>query len=155
VITPEQAMTYTTQQNFTDAFGQAEILALTNLHDPTASGINTAALSQNQRKAFALINSAIAKCPGIAVLMPFSTPYPELLVGLELDLTRYFLDSISARPDVRKRYEDALDQLRLISTCELSLGLNSSNEVANNSDKPTYAADRPVFSSAQLSDYVD
>ncbi|AFY72077.1 protein of unknown function DUF1320 (plasmid) [Thalassoporum mexicanum PCC 7367] len=148
-------MTYATEQNLIDAFGQTELIALTNLADPTASTINTSVLSQNQNKAFGLINGAIAKCPGIAVQMPFSSPYPELLVGLELDITRYFLDSISAREDVRQRYEDALAQLEKIGACELSLGLNSSDEVVNTSDRPAYGAYKQVFTPTTLCDYVD
>jgi phage gp36-like protein len=148
-------MTYTTQQNFIDAFGETEMISLTNLYDPTASSINADALSQNQTKAFALINSKIARCPSVAVLMPFSSPYPDLLVGLELDITRYFLDSISARADVRKRYEDALAQLTEIGRCELSLGLDSSNEVVSTSAKPAYTADPAIFSTDTLCDYLD
>jgi phage gp36-like protein len=148
-------MTYTTQQNFIDAFGEPEMISLTNLYDPTASSINADVLSQNQTKAFAIINSRIAKCPNVAVLMPFSSPYPELLVGLELDITRYFLDSISARSDVRQRYEDALVQLEQIGLCELSLGLDSDSEVVSTSAKPTYTADPAIFTTTTLADYLD
>ncbi len=87
-----------------------------------------AVLQANQNKAYALINGMIARCPDVARLMPF-TSIPELLVGYELDITRYYLDSIQAREDVRKRFEDAISQLKLIGVCKLSLGLIGVPEV--------------------------
>jgi len=114
---------YSTQQDFIDAFGEKEIIQLTNLYSPAATTINVNNLQRNQQKAFGLINGMIAQCADIAILLPFVSPYPSLLVGYELDVTRYFMDSIKAREDVRKRYEDALTQLTLIGKCRMGLGL--------------------------------
>lgn len=113
---------YSTTQEFIDTFGLYEIVQLTNLNDASAVAVNLPVLQANQNKAFALINGMISRCGDVRILMPFASP-PLLLVGYELDITRYYLDSIQAREDVRKRFEDALTQLRLIGKCELSLGL--------------------------------
>lgn len=118
---------YATTQDFIDNFGH-EIVALTNLNNASAVVVNLPVLQANQRKAFALINGLIANCPDVAKLMPFTQPVP-LLTAYELDMTRYYLDSIQAREDVRKRFEDAKGELILIGKCQLSLGLIGVPEV--------------------------
>jgi phage gp36-like protein len=124
-------MTYATTQDFIDNFGH-EIVALTNLNNASAVALNVPVLQANQRKAYALINGMIARCPDVAKLMPFATP-PELLVGYELDITRYYLDSIQAREDVRKRFEDAKAELAMIGKCQMLLGLIGNPEVVQES----------------------
>lgn len=116
-------MTYTTQQDFIDAFGEQEIIQLTNLYLATATAINAAKLTQCQEDAKALIDGMISTCPSVAALMPFAT-IPPLLRSYELDICRYRMDSVQAREDVRKRYEDAIKQLTLIGQCKMSLGLS-------------------------------
>ncbi|MDX1976465.1 MAG: DUF1320 domain-containing protein [Pseudanabaenaceae cyanobacterium bins.68] len=115
-------MTYAIAQDFIDNFGLHEIVALTNPNNAAAIAVDLAVLGANQNKAFALINGLIANCPEVRSLMPFSQPVP-LLTAYELDITRYYLDSTLAREDVRKRFEDAVSQLKMIGRCELSLGL--------------------------------
>ena len=113
---------YATQQNFIDTFGEIQMIQLTNLDNASATAINVAQLEANQIKAYALINGMIAGCPDVAALMPFAEA-PSLLIGYELDITRYYLERNIAREDVRQRYEDAISQLKLIGKCQLSLGL--------------------------------
>jgi phage gp36-like protein len=117
-------VTYTVLQDFIDAFGIRELIQLTNLDDASATEINLSRLEQNQQKAFARINGLIANCPDVRTLMPFTTP-PPILKDFELDITRYYLDQVLPREDVRKRYEDAIAQLMLIGKCQMSLGLDS------------------------------
>jgi phage gp36-like protein len=141
-------MTYATDQDFVEAFGEEEMRDLTNLHDATAEEINIDILERNQAKAFALINGMIASCPTVAAHMPFATP-PAILVALELDITRYYLDALNPREDVRLRYRDAMEQLRLIGTCEMSLGLP---EILQHGS-PAYRSPAPVFTRDTLSAY--
>ena len=115
--------TYCTAQDFVDAFGTREMIQLTNLDDSSATEINESRLQQNQQKAYARINGLIANCPGVAALMPFVV-IPPILSDFELDITRYYLDQVLPREDVRKRYEDAIAQLILIGKCQMSLGLD-------------------------------
>ncbi|MEI6065244.1 MAG: DUF1320 domain-containing protein [Pseudanabaena sp. ELA748] len=118
--------TYATQQDFIDAFGETEIIQLTNLYLATATTINTAKLTQCQEDAKALIDGMISTCPSVAAQMPF-VAIPPLLRSYELDICRYRMDSVQAREDVRKRYEDAIKQLTLIGACKMSLGLSGAD----------------------------
>jgi phage gp36-like protein len=118
--------TYATQQDFIDAFGEREVIMLTNLYAPTATAINTAKLIQCQEDAKALIDGMISTCPTVAAQMPF-TVIPPLLRTFELAICRYMMDSVQAREDVRKRYEDAMKQLLLIGQCKMSLGLSGAD----------------------------
>lgn len=142
-------MPYATLQDYLDTFGQDEIIELTNLHDATATTVNTANLARNQEKATAVIDGMIASCPTVAAAMPFATA-PAILKALELDLVRYYLDSLNPRDDVRLRYADALKQLQLIGACQMSLGLPT---VAPNVGSPSYTAPTPVFTRDTLADY--
>ena len=117
---------YATHQDFIDAFGYEEVVQLSNLWDASATEINSGNLNRNIADAEALTNGMIATCPSVRALMPFVDPKPPLLKGYVLDIARYRMDSIQAREDVRKRYEDAIAQLKLIGKCEMSLGLAAS-----------------------------
>lgn len=115
--------TYSTTQDFIDAFGKREMVQLTNLDDAAARDINEAVLEQNRLKAFALINAIISHCAAIASQMPFAQ-VPPLLTNYELDITRYYLDRNMAREDVRKRFEDAIEYLKLVGKCQAGIGLD-------------------------------
>lgn len=142
-------MPYATAQDFVDAFGETEMIDLTNLHDPTAEDINLEILERNQAKAAALIDGMVASCPTVAAAMPFASP-PPILAALELDLVRYYLDVLNPRDDVRARYNDAIKQLQLIGSCQLSLGLP---DVAPNVGSPSFSSPTPVFTRDSLRDF--
>jgi phage gp36-like protein len=144
-------MPYAALQDYLDAFGEDEMIDLTNLHDPEATTVNTANLLRNQEKATALIDGMIAGCPSVAAAMPFATA-PAILKAIELDLVRYYLDSLKPRDDVRARYEDAIKQLQLIGSCKMGLGLPAS-EVAPSPGSPSYSSPAPVFSRDTLADF--
>lgn len=144
-------MPYATLQDYLDAFGQDEIIELTNLHDATATTVNADNLARNQEKATAVIDGMIASCPTVAAAMPFATA-PAILKALELDLVRYYLDSLNPRDDVRLRYADALKQLQLIGSCQMSLGLPST-EVAPNVGSPSFSSPTAVFTRDSLADF--
>jgi phage gp36-like protein len=144
-------MPYATLQDYLDTFGQDEMIDLTNLHDTTATTVNTANLTRNQEKATAVIDGMIASCPTVAAAMPFATA-PAILKALELDLVRYYLDSLNPRDDVRLRYADALKQLQLIGSCQMSLGLPAAT-VAPNVGSPSFSSPTPVFTRDSLADF--
>jgi phage gp36-like protein len=147
--------TYATEQDFIDAFGLHEIVQLSNLDDPMAQTINSAKLIRCQQQAKSLIDGLIAGCQAVAAQMPFAL-IPPLLTSYELDIARYLMDSIQAREDVRKRYEDALQQLRLIGRCEMSLGLSGGTPqepVSSNAQSATSLKPSGIFSSEALCGY--
>jgi phage gp36-like protein len=79
-----------------------------------------------------------------------------MVIGFELDITRYFLDSISARRDVRDRYEDAIRILNQIRDGKLDLGLGDDGEVVEvvtTSAKISSAND--IFSDSRLEGFLD
>jgi len=152
-------MTYATEQDFIDRFGEQEIIELTNLYSPEATFTNTDVLERNQASAFAVINGMIANCPAVAELLPLSEPYPPLLVQYELDLTRYYMDTLATRPDVRERANEVMSQLKLIGQCQMSLGLDGAGTAIAAEDKaaPSYRrfTATPTYGGRSLKYYGD
>ena len=150
-------MTYATEQDFIDRFGEQEMVELTNLYSPSATSIDTDILERNQESAYATINGMIANCPAVAELLPLSAPYPALLVQFELDLTRYNLDTLASRPDVKDRADQVMAQLKLIGRCEMSLGLDGAGTAIAAQDRSSPSFRRfgtpPRFAGRNLNNY--
>lgn len=108
---------YGSSVEFTQAFGAAEIVMLTNLDTPTATVVNPVPISRALIDAAALIDSYI----GRRYLLPLSVT-PQVLIPYALDIARYRLDRIRNREDVRLRYEDAIKWLEMIAKGTLTLG---------------------------------
>jgi phage gp36-like protein len=102
-------MTYATEQNMIDLFGEKEILELTNLHNPTAIKIDSLRLNSALEYATGEVDSYLANYYSLPVPNP-----PQVLINKTADIARYHLDSIRSREDVRQRYEDALKWLQLV-----------------------------------------
>lgn len=150
-------MTYATEQDFIDRFGEQEMVELTNLYSPSAQSIDTDILERNQESAAATINGMISNCPAVAELLPLEAPYPPLLIQFELDLTRYNLDTLAARPDVKDRADEVMRQLRLIGKCEMSLGLDGAGTAiaAQDHSSPRYRrfGTPPRYAGRDLNNY--
>lgn len=116
-------MGYATEQDFIEFFELAEMVQLTNLNNASATAVNSARLAQAQTRAKGLIDMYAASCPSVRAVMPFAEPYPQALKLLEMDITRYFLDSNLAREGVTKRYEDSIKVLEKLAACKTTLGL--------------------------------
>lgn len=63
----------------------------------------------------------------IRYALPFADPAPPELVGLCLDIARYFLHDVNAPEEVRKRYDDAMRELAAIAegTADVTLPTES------------------------------
>lgn len=148
-------MTYSRTQDFIDAFSEQEIVQLTNLWDAIQTEINEDNLLKNQKRAFSMINAYIASSAGNAVYLPFSEPYPELLVTLEVDIAWYYLHKSQATEEARARFEDALKQLKMIAKGELKLGLDSETPqaVITGSNLPQVLKPNRVFTRENLCDF--
>lgn len=139
-------MGYATEQDFIEFFELAEMVQLTNLNNAGATAIDSARLAQAQARAKGLIDMYAASCPSVRAVMPFVEPYPQALKLIEMDITRYFLDSNLTREGVVKRYEDSIKILEKLAACKTTLGLVGEPEtvlVTNNLDgsfgsSPTY-----------------
>ncbi len=98
---------YITDAEFEQAFGQTEAA------DLLADGNDFA---KAELAAGSLINGYIAgRYP-----VPLAST-PELVKGWALDITRYRLWDDHAPEEVRRRYEDALAQLKLLADGKISL----------------------------------
>lgn len=116
-------MTYASEQEFTDSFGEELTIELTNLEDATATSINSDVFDRVATDSDSLINSYLAG----RYAMPLST-VPGVIRTIALDIYRYKLGHNAQEEDVRQRYEDALKQLRDISQGIMNLGLDDGSE---------------------------
>lgn len=116
-------MTYATEADFIAAFGEREVIMLTNQYAPTATVINSAKLLRCQADAKAIIDGMIATCPEVAAKMPFAV-IPPLLTACEIDICWYRLDNLQPREGSKDRYDAAIALLKLVGACKMSLGLS-------------------------------
>lgn len=139
-------MTYATQQNMIDRFGQQELIELT---DHTNIGvINTLVLASALADADAEINAYI----GSRYTLPLAN-VPPILVKFAADVARYQLYDTRASEQVKQRYDDAIKFFKALAIGTVSLGLNSLNAPVVDMGGVAYKAATPVFNSATLSDY--
>lgn len=117
-------MAYATVQDMIDSFTQKEVLQLSNVGGTAgATTINEVKLGRALDWATDVANSNLkGRAP-----LPLD-PVPPLIRDIVCDLARYRLDQLQPREDVRKRYEDAMRQLKDIRTGQLDLGLTAADE---------------------------
>lgn len=125
-------MTYATQTDLVERFGEEELIQLTDRANVGA--IDTAVLARAIADADAEIDS-YARAGGHTV--PLS-PVPDVVSRLAADIVRYRLMDDAATDEVRKRYEDARRTLEAIAAGRVSLGAD---------DAVTTATGRPVLRS--------
>lgn len=108
-------MTYATQTDLVDRFGEQEIRELT---DRTGMGseIDAAVLNKALLDADALVDAYLAT----KYTLPLSSP-PTVVVGWAADIARFKLWDDRAPDEVRRRYEDALSQLKDVAKGVISL----------------------------------
>lgn len=110
-------MSYCTPQDLIDAFGEVEIIELTDRATPRTNAVDMAVAQGACDRATAEVNAALAG----RYALPLPT-VPALLKYIGKDLARYHLWD-SQPPDlVAKRYEAATAQLRELARGVLSLG---------------------------------
>lgn len=107
-------MTYATQTDLEDAFGATELDQLLAPHGVASATVLAAALA----RADSLINSYLAG----RYLVPL-TPAPAVVLGMAVDLTRYFLYDDAVPERVRIAYEDAIAWLKDVARGAVTLGL--------------------------------
>ena len=110
-------MSYCTQQNLIDRFGELELIQLT---DRVGAGvINTTVLNQAISDADAEINAYL-----IAYPLPL-TVVPAHLVRLASDIARYHLYGNQMLDAVSERYKSALRYLEQVAKGVISIGPDS------------------------------
>lgn len=121
-------MTYATQQNLIDRFGEDELIQLTDRGN--LGVIDATVVSRALADADARINGYLA----VRYSLPLSAPLPTELERLACDIARYALYEDRVTEIVEKRYQDAIALLRDVSAGRAELGLDSTdNKPASNS----------------------
>jgi phage gp36-like protein len=110
-------MAYITNDEFEQAFGEEESNGLLR----EGNDFNKAAGA-----ASSLIDGYIAGRYGLPL-----TSVPDLLKAWALDITRYRLWDEQAPEEVRRRYEDVLAQLKLLSEGKISLPISDIQPTAD------------------------
>jgi len=143
-------MTYITEQGLRDRFGGQEIDQLIDA-DPTATppdAGDTDKLARAITDADSLIDGYLAARYGL----PLSS-VPTLVAGWAADIARFKLWDDHAPEEVRKRYEDALAQLKLLAQGVISLPPGSDGaKVTATVSFAGYSAER-VFTQDTLRDF--
>lgn len=107
-------MTYATQSDLVDRFGDAELIQRTN----RAGGntIDAVVLGRALADADAEIDGYLAA----RYQLPIATP-PALLVRLAADLARYRLYGDGVPDTVRRQYEDSVSELKRLASGDMQL----------------------------------
>jgi phage gp36-like protein len=139
-------MTYATEQDLIDRYGEEELIQLTDRANVGA--IDSAVLAR-------AIADADAEIEGYLVgryALPLAS-VPPLLARLACDIARYHLYDDAPLEQVRTRYEDARAHLKGIANGTVQLGLPASAGAAPVSGSPEVDAPDRVFSRDTLERY--
>lgn len=107
-------MTYATQADLVDRFGETELAQRTNRVDGLT--IDTAVLGRALSDADAEINGYLA----VRYALPLATT-PVVLTRLAADIARYRLYDDGTPDAVRQRYEDAVSLLKRMSSGDVQM----------------------------------
>jgi phage gp36-like protein len=116
-------MPYVTPQTLVDAFGERELVELTDRAEPRANVVDFAVAQRQCDRAIAEVNAAVA----MVSAMPLAT-VPELLPYLALDLARFYLWETDPPDLVKTRFETAQKMLADIASGRRKLGPDASGE---------------------------
>lgn len=132
-------MTYATQQNLIDRFGEEELIQLTDRDDLGA--IDATVISRALGDADATINGYLAA----RYTLPLEAPLPEILERLACDIARYALFDDQVTEIVEKRYKDAIALLRDVSAGKAELGISDTGSKPASKSLAQISSTTPVF----------
>lgn len=141
-------MSYATQADMVDRFGEEDLIRLTDRADPPLNVIYAPTLNARLADAQAVIESYVAT----KYTLPLAAT-PLLLRQLECDLAWYLLQGGNPSEDAKKRNDDAMRVLRDIAGGKVSLGPDSSSAVPAVAGGVLIDAAPAVFTPSTLSDY--
>jgi len=136
-------MAYATPQQMIDAFGEKELIELTDGAD--IGQIDLSVLARVLDRATGEIDPAVRAAglqPGIS---------DQLLTDIACDIARYHLYEDSDYEAVTVRYQEAQRKLRLIARRELRLAADPDNQ--GTAGLPDYSSPGAVFSQESLKYY--
>ena len=130
---------YVTQEQFEEAFGQEE------LDDLLKAG-----------GSFADVEAAAASLASGYIGTQYTLPLltvPDVVKGWVLDITRYRLWDDQAPEEVRRRYEDALQQLRDLAAGKLALPPGVDGTPSTGGFESEGYADERIFTATTLAGF--
>mgnify|MGYP000570761672 FL=1 len=130
---------YVTKKDFEQAFGQDE------LADLLGQGAD---FEKTEQAASSLASGYI----GARYTLPLLT-VPDVVKGWALDITRYRLWDEAAPEEVRRRYEDALQQLRDLAAGKLALPPGVDGTPSTGGFESEGFADERIFTATTLEDF--
>lgn len=115
---------FATKADMLARFGEKEVIQITD-HDFNGT-IDDAVLARGLASADGEISGYLAG----RYALPFAV-VPQLLVDYACDIARYRLTGteVTCTPDIEKRYEQAVDYLRLVGQGKISLGIDTAGAV--------------------------
>ena len=140
-------MSYATQQDLIDRFGEAELIELTDRADPATGVIDATVVAGALNDADELINSYISK----RYDLPLS-PIPARLVRLASEIARYFLYEDAVTERVKQAYDDAVAFLKDLATGKAALDAAGA-EPATSSGSPKHKAPERIYTQDTLKGY--
>jgi len=144
-------MSYATQQDLIDRFGETEIVQLSDRADQPAGAIDAAIVAKALADADELIDGYLAG----RYAVPVAAPVPAILIAIASDIARYRLHVHEPPELVRKNYEDALRRLKDIADGTLVLQVAGA-EVAETRPPGAgveFSGPDPMFSRGRLSGF--
>lgn len=137
-------MSYCTQANFEDRFGEQELIQLTDRAIPPLGVVDTTVLAGALADADAEIDAYLSGRYSLPL-----DPVPSVLIRIAADIARYRLYDDRATEEVRNRYTDALKFLMSIAKGEIALGANPPPAAG----APEYSTPGRVFTAETLESY--
>lgn len=132
-------MTYASQQNMIDRFGEDELIQLTDRD--SLGAIDAAVVARALADADAEINGYLST----RYTLPLS-PVPAVLEKLACDIARYQLFENKAVDTVKERYENSIRFLKDVVSGKVTLGVDGNGEqAATISNTVQISSTTPVF----------
>lgn len=138
-------MTYATQQNLIDRFGERELIELTDRSDPSTGAIDATVVAKALADADAEIDGYLSS----RYQLPLS-PVPAKLERVAGDIARYYLYEDRVTDQVRARFSDAQQWLRDVASGKVSLGATSGGVAPTPADTVQFEPGQKVFAREDL-----
>lgn len=139
-------MSYATQQDLVDRFGELELIQLSDRDG--AAAIDADVVAKALSDADELVDSYIAA----RVALPLST-VPARLVRVAGDIARYYLHADAPTEQVRTAYKDAVAWLKDIGQGKATLGEDGTAAAAPVDATVQFTGDERAFTRSGLRDF--
>ena len=141
-------MTYASQQNLIDRFGEVELIQLTDRD--SLGAIDAAVVARALADADAEINGYLST----RYTLPLS-PVPAVLEKLACDIARYQLFENKAVDTVVERYENSIRFLKDVVSGKVTLGVDGNGEqAATISNAVQISSTTPVFRRSESEGFI-